>query len=292
MTNLEKKQIDLIKESIDVYTKCMDCRALFKNKKLNFAKIDDFVDDKGKSYLFRLKEMCHELYRNSVEAHYKEKLYDITVGYIFHEAMKLRENLYQLEYYGPNRYKVTEKLSDSELKVVREIENLMKKTEKRLKEGFKEIRLLMKELVSQLKGLIILYENNYLIPRFVLENEKMLISIYGRKGFKNLINELYHDGKPLLLYKAAKSYLESEYYDIARGLFKKISIIDRQNGSAEFLYMYASAFYFYFRNKLSRTLAFCDKALNMDINDEYAGYKIKLQALMHDVSKEMKKKSI
>jgi len=292
MTNLEKKQVDLIKESICVYTKCMDCRASFRNKTLNFAKIDDFVDDKGNSCLFKLKEMCHVLYRNSVEAHYKEKLYDITVGYIFHEAMKLRESLYQLEFYRPNSYKVTEKLVDSELKIVREIEHLMKKTEKRLTEGFKEMRLLMKELVGQLSGLIMLYKDNYLIPRFVLKNEKMLISIYGKKGFRSLINELYHDGKPLLLYKAAESYLESEYYDIARRLFKKISIIDRQDKSAEFFYMYASAFYFYFRNRFTRTLAFGDKAVNMDMNVEYEGYKIKLRALMDEVTKEVKNKRL
>ncbi len=292
MTNLEKKQVDLIKESICVYTKCMDCRALFRNKTLNFAKIDDFVDDKGNSCLFKLKEMCHVLYRNSVEAHYKEKLYDITVGYIFHEAMKLRESLYQLEFYRPNSYKVTEKLVDSELKIVREIEHLMKKTEKRLTEGFKEIRLLMKELVGQLSGLIMLYKDNYLIPRFVLKNEKMLISIYGKKGFRSLINELYHDGKPLLLYKAAESYLESEYYDIARRLFKKVSIIDRQDKSAEFFYMYASAFYFYFRNRFTRTLAFGDKAVNMDMNVEYEGYKFKLRALMDEVTKEVKNKRL
>jgi hypothetical protein len=292
MTNLEKKQVDLIKESICVYTKCMDCRASFRNKTLNFAKIDDFVDDKGNSCLFKLKEMCHVLYRNSVEAHYKEKLYDITVGYIFHEAMKLRESLYQLEFYRPNSYKVTEKLVDSEFKIVREIEHLMKKTEKRLTEGFKEIRLLMKELVGQLSGLIMLYKDNYLIPRFVLKNEKMLISIYGKKGFRSLINELYHDGKPLLLYKAAESYLESEYYDIARRLFKKISIIDRQDKSAEFFYMYASAFYFYFRNRFTRTLAFGDKAVNMDMNVEYEGYKFKLRALMDEVTKEVKNKRL
>ena len=292
MTNLEKKQVDLIKESICVYTKCMDCRALFRNKTLNFAKIDDFVDDKGNSCLFKLKEMCHVLYRNSVEAHYKEKLYDITVGYIFHEAMKLRESLYQLEFYRPNSYKVTEKLVDSEFKIVREIEHLMKKTEKRLTEGFKEMRLLMKELVGQLSGLIMLYKDNYLIPRFVLKNEKMLISIYGKKGFRSLINELYHDGKPLLLYKAAESYLESEYYDIARRLFKKVSIIDRQDKSAEFFYMYASAFYFYFRNRFTRTLAFGDKAVNMDMNVEYEGYKFKLRALMDEVTKEVKNKRL
>ena len=55
--------------------------------------MEEFVDDRGKSCLYRLKEMCHDLFRNADEAGYKEKLYDITVGYIFHEAMKIREHL-------------------------------------------------------------------------------------------------------------------------------------------------------------------------------------------------------
>lgn len=289
MTNLEKKQIDLIKESICVYTKCVECKTLFKKNQLSFTNIEEFVDDKGKSCLFRLKEMCHELFRTSDEAHYKEKLYDITVGYIFHEAMKLRENLYQLEYYRPNRDNVSERLTDFEKKIVHEIESLTKKADKRLREGLKEIRVLMKELVGQLKGLIRLYDSNYLIPRFVLENEKALIAIYGKKGFENLLNDLYHGGRPLLLYMAAKSYLESEYYEIARNLFRKISKMDNENKTAIFYYMYASAFYFYFKNMFSRSLVFAQHATEMDVDDGLIQYKDLLRNLIADISKEIKK---
>ncbi|MCX5809094.1 MAG: hypothetical protein NTX36_06960 [Proteobacteria bacterium] len=289
MTNLEKKQIDLIKESICVYTKCVECITLFKRNQLSFAKIEEFVDDKGKSCLFKLKEMCHELFRTSDEAHYKEKLYDITVGYIFHEAMKLRENLYQLEYYRPNRDNVSERLTNFEKKIVHEIESLTKKADKRLREGLKEIRVLMKELVGQLKGLICLYDSNYLIPRFVLENEKALIAIYGKKGFENLLNDLYHDGRPLLLYMAAKSYLESEYYEIARNLFRKISKMDNENKTATFFYMYASAFYFYFKNMFSRSFIFAQHATGMDVDDELIKHKDSLRNLIADISKEIKK---
>ena len=52
-TNLEKKQIDLIRESIYVYEKCIECRSLFDSKDLCFANIEEFVDDRGKSHLFR-----------------------------------------------------------------------------------------------------------------------------------------------------------------------------------------------------------------------------------------------
>ena len=289
MTNLEKKQIDLIRESICVYTKCMECRTLYKTNQLSFANIEEFVDDKGQSCLYKLKEMCHELYRNSDEAHYKEKLYDITVGYIFHECMKLRENLYQLEYYRPNCDKVSDRLTDIEKKIVHEIGILTKKADKRLREGFKEIRLLLKELVGQLKGLIRLYDKNYLIPRFILENEKALVSIYGKEGFNNLLNELYSDGRVMLMFGAARSYLESEYYEIARNLFKKIYKMDGENEKATFYFMFSSAFYFYFKNMFSRSLVFAQKAVEMHVEDDLLHYKDLLKNLIVDISKEMRK---
>ena len=144
-TNLEKKQIDLIRESILVYEKCMECRNLFNSKDLCFENIEGLVDDRGRSHLFRLKEMSHDLFRNSDDASYKEKLYDITIGYIFHEAMKLRENMYQLEYYRPQCNIVLHTLTDQEKKVVHEIGLLVKKAEIRFKEGFKEIKVLLND---------------------------------------------------------------------------------------------------------------------------------------------------
>jgi hypothetical protein len=290
MTNIEKKQIDLIKESICVYKKFTECRILFKEGHLYFSNIEEFIDDKGNSCLFRLKEMCHELFRNSDEANYKEKLYDITVGYIFHEAMKLRENLYQIEYYKPNSDKVSDSMTNMEKKIVREIEILTKKAEKRLKEEVKEIKTLTAELVSQLKSLIKLYKNNYLLPRFIFEHEKTLISIYGRKDFGRLLNELYEDGRDALLFKTARSYLKSDFFDFARLLFRRILAKDKENKELVFLYMHTSAFHFYFRNKFSRSMIFAERACSMDIDIENINiYKDLLQKLMHDLSKEMKR---
>ena len=290
MTNLEKKQVDLIRESICVYLKSAEYRALFKQGRLRFAIIEEFVDDKGKSCLFRLKEMCHQLFRNSDQANYKEKLYDITVGYIFHEAMKLRENLYQLEYYGPGRDKVPFQLTDVEKKIVREIEALTIKSRKKLSEGLNEIKTLVVELAGQLKDLIQLYKDNYLLARFIFENEKSFVAMYGKKGFVKLLNYMYEDGKGALMFKAAKSYLDSEYYGTARDIFKRVAAIDKRNNVALFFYMYASAYNYYFKNKFSRSSVFAEQA-------DAAGsglkgiesYKDSLQKLVSDLSKETRK---
>lgn len=291
-TNLEKRKIDLIKESICVYEKCMECKTLYKEGRLCFTNIEDFVDDKGNSCLFRLKEMCHELFRHSDEANYKEKLYDITVGYIFHEAMKLRENLYQLEYYKPNCEKNICDFTEIEKKIVHELNLLVKKAEKRLKEGLKEVKILLRELVAQLRDLINLYKDNYLLPRFIFENERSLITIYGRAGYKRLLKELYKDGRQILLLKAAKSYLDSEYFDISRGLLRKATLMDKDDRTAGFLYMYSSAFHFYFKNKFSKALIFAQNALsiNLEGDNDMPAYKERLKNLLTDIKRELNRK--
>ncbi len=290
-TNLEKKQIDLVKESICVYEKCMECRGLFNAGQLGFTNIEDFVDDRGKSCLYRLKEMCHELFRNSDDAGYREKLYDITVGYIFHEAMKMRENLYQLEYYKPHCDIAFHNLTEKERKVVHEISIMIKKAEVRLREGLKETRTLLNELVGQLRDLIIAYRSNYLLPRFIFENEKSLVRIYGKKGFRELLGAMYKDGRLLLYFNAAQSYLESEYYEIARKLFQKITRLDSKNREALFLYRYASAFNFYFKNMFTKAMMFAEIALSMNIDDAMKKhYREALHKLLTDLKGEIKKK--
>jgi hypothetical protein len=288
--NLEKKQIDLIRESLCVYRKCMDCGELYREKKLCFTAIEEFVDDRGKSCLFRLKEMCHELFRTAEEATYKEKLYDITVGYIFHEAMKLRENLYQLEYYMPRSDVAPHELTSQERKIVHEIESLVKKAEKRMTEGLKEVKVLLGELVGQMKGLIKLYKDNYLLPRFIYENEKSLVRVYGKKELHNLLCEMYNDGRTLLMFKAAESYLASEYFEIARTLFHRVRSIDRGNSGALFLYLYSSAHFFYYRNMFSRALRCAAEAQALGLEDGVVErYGPSLSKLISDLSKEVKR---
>jgi hypothetical protein len=288
--NLEKKQIDLIKESMCVYIMCTECKEMYRNGALCFKDIEQFVDDRGKSCLFRLKEMCHELFRNSDAASYREKLYDMTVGYIFHQAMILRENLYQLEYYKPRCDIDTDELTIREKKIYLEMEFLVKKTEKKLKEGFKETKLLMKELIEQLKDLFKLYKDNYLLPRFLFEHEKTLITIYGKKNFDRLLNDMYKDGKRLLMFMTAQSYLESEYYELARNMFQRVTCLDAGNKLAFFLFLYSSAFFFYYKNRFSKAYRYAENAMSLDIEDDgktpYLDSLIKLKV---EISREIKR---
>jgi len=235
--------------------------------------------------------MCHELFRNTPGAAYKEKFFDITVGYIFHEAMKLRECIYQLEYYKPqyNMLISSPELTPAEKKVIREFDALILKAQKRLNEGLKEVRTLLKDLVAQVKDLVKIYRNNYLMPRFLLENERSFIAMYGKKGYQDLLDDIYDQGRTTLIFKAALSYLGSEYYQVARSLFQKAIKLDRGNVAARFLFLYTSAFNCYFRNRFSMAKIFAEEALAMPIDGhkEAETYVQSLRDLLPDLAKEM-----
>lgn len=287
--NLEKRQIDLIEESLRVFEKFNELKRYYKERTLSFKFVEDFVDDRGKSCLFRLKEMCHDLYRNSDSALYNEKLYDMTVGYIFHEAMKLRENVYQLEYYRPETILLKEKLGGKEKKVVLELESLIFKAEKRLKEGFSELKRLLKELAEQLKDLIFLYKDNHLLPRFLLENERKLVSAFGRKGYGQILKELFKNGRASLMYFAGLSYLSSDYYDEAKKVFKKVLKVDKKKEEVGFYYLYSNALSSYFKGGTKKALVFAQKAREMVKKIDLPNHFIeRLDEILKELKKEQK----
>jgi hypothetical protein len=167
---------------------------------------------------------------------------------------------------------------------------LIRKTEKKLKEGFKETKLLMMELVEQMKDLFRLYKDNYLLPRFIFEHEKTLIKIYGKKNFDRLLNDLYKDGKKLLMFMTARSYLESEYYELARNMFQKVICLDAGNRLPFFLFMYSSAFFFYYKNRFSKAYRYAQNALGVEINDDAkAQYLDSLTRLKEEISREIRR---
>jgi hypothetical protein len=148
----------------------------------------------------------------------------------------------------------------------------------------------MKELIEQLKDLFKLYKDNYLLPRFLFEHEKTLITIYGKKNFDRLLNDMYKDGKRLLMFMTAQSYLESEYYELARNMFQRVTCLDAGNKLAFFLFLYSSAFFFYYKNRFSKAYRYAENAMSLDIEDDgktpYLDSLIKLKV---EISREIKR---
>lgn len=191
---------------------------------LKFSNVEKLVDTTRSSPLFDLKERCHALFRyKDVEpCNEKERLFDLTIGSIFHESMKLKENLYQLEVYGP-RYLELEKNLGNPLPE-REFRGFMKiksRAEQGLREGIEDLKELLRDVKEQLGELLKEYSKNQLLTRFLLENRALVQRVYGKKELEKIFASMYRGGIDQAYWIAGNSYLESQYFDMAHRVFKK-----------------------------------------------------------------------
>src|SRR4030066_1924394 len=116
----------------------------YKEGRLRFSDIGIWGDDKGRRLLYNLKEQCHSLYRykGKTPIHKNEWLLDLVIGSIFHEAMKLRENIYQMEVYRPKylQYRLKVGKAVYEKDYLRQFERIISRARQGVAEGMEETR--------------------------------------------------------------------------------------------------------------------------------------------------------
>jgi tetratricopeptide (TPR) repeat protein len=194
----------------------------YRQGSLSFAKIESFVDDRGKSLLFEVKEVCHALFRRNMAAGMeKEQLFDLAIGTIFHEAMKLREDLYQIESYGAKYHQLEEKEGRTKYEedFLRQLRKIFRRAEVRLEEEMDETKSLFHETAEQLKTLLADFCSNGLLARFFHENADLVHRVFGGRGAEDLFEVMYPGGYPQSLVVAGWSYLESARFDKAHECF-------------------------------------------------------------------------
>jgi tetratricopeptide (TPR) repeat protein len=219
--------------------------------------VEKLVDTARSSPLFDLKERCHALFRyKDVEPfNEKERLFDLTVGSIFHESMKLKENLYQLEVYGP-RYLELEKTLGNPIPE-REFRGFMKiksRAEQGLREGIEDLKELLRDVQEQLVELLKEYSKNQLLTRFLLENRALVQRVYGRKGLEKIFVSMYRGGIDQAYWIAGNSYLESQYFDMAHGVFKKALSRHPENEMLRFICQFSRGAHSYYASDYQRAM--------------------------------------
>jgi tetratricopeptide (TPR) repeat protein len=220
----QRKVVEVVASFIAAADKFEEIHSAYKAKTLTFEDMETFVDDRGKSLLFLVKENCHELFRRHVAASLeKEQLFDLTIGTIFHEAMKLRENLYQLEVYGAKGQALETREGRRRHKddFVRQLRKTLGRAEKRLKEGMEETRTLLHEATEQLKSLLPDFYSNGLLLRFFLERPDLTGRVFGEGGVESCFEFIHPEGQGQGFAAAGRSYLESARYARARECFRR-----------------------------------------------------------------------
>lgn len=231
----------------------------YKEGQLRFSDIGNWVDDKGQSLLYDLKEKCHSLFRQVRigPSNKNELLIDLVIGSIFHEAMKLRENIYQMEAYRPRYLQYKRKTGKSvyEKNYLQQFERIISRAELGVAEGMEETRTLFREAMSQL--VIFFKENskNPFLVRFILEHLPLHQKVYGPKRMISIFNFMFKKGLLEAYDLAGRSYSQSGHFDLASRYFSKALKMNTHRHEFQFLINFSLGMNAYFNNLYPKTLS-------------------------------------
>lgn len=265
----------------------------YKEGRLRFSDIGVWVDDKGRSLLYNLKEQCHSLYRykGKKPIHKNEWLLDLVIGSIFHQAMKLRENIYQMEIYQPKylQYKLKVGKSNYEKDYLQQFEQIILRARQGVAEGMEETRSLFQDAMAQLIDLFKERTKNIFLVRFLLENLTLLQKVYGSKKVKEIFNLMFKKGFLDAYQLAGQSYLQSEHYDLSSHYFSKALKMNPRNHNLQFLLNFSLGMHEYYRNAYPKSLSYFAKLIPLKLNGKLKKeYLKKVEEISNKICSELK----
>lgn len=178
-----------------------------QTNQVSFEVFHDLVgEEMNKGLLWRLKDTAHHLFRNDGRETLSGQFLDWCVGYIFHETMKLKEDAYQQQNYGPwFRELMDRELPDSEHLVSRELFQVVLQTNESIRREIARVRFFFGKcrqlLVEYLRG----QDENPLLGRFLFDQNPLVRKIFGQ-DYDALMAAIYGD-QPEMMYVAASQSL-------------------------------------------------------------------------------------
>ena len=228
--------VEIVRDFLNVHGRLTELIALYRAGSLSFEMVEGLVGDDDGSALYRLKEGCHAIFRSEDSGQptevRMEALFDLAVGSLFHEAMILRENLYQQERYGPRVAALKASASSLAPELSHEFEKILSSSAARLDEAVGEVGVLLTLTRNQLFRLLVDQARNELLARCLYEEQAAVAEVFGR-DFGAVFEEI-HGGMSAGLKRAADSYLDSAFYEEALGVLSEIPESDDLRGVLSF----------------------------------------------------------
>ena len=189
---------------------------------INYEDLDNLVGTQtDRGILWILKDNCHHLWKDIDPKNQPEPFFfDWIIGAIFHEAMKLKENVYLIERYQPVYRLATSamNLSSRQKKYRQFFEQILEDIHR----GMKRLKDLFIYAIKQMQALLLTERDNSLLVRSILENRSELEKLWQKNGgIDGMLGTLFPEG----LYKAysiaGKNYLEGSWYTKAQAAFEE-----------------------------------------------------------------------
>jgi hypothetical protein len=268
----ERKVVEIVRHFLLAFRTFRRIYGEYQKGSLCFSGLAKLVDDRGQSILFALKEDCHSLFRrNETGVSEKEQIFDLTVGTLFHMAMKMREDLYQLEFYGPKVSRLSEKENAPPEKgsLIPQFQGLLSRARSSLKEGMEEMDLLLMGVLPQFQNLLRGYRENGLLLRFFLEEKDLLREVWGEKALETLLDPIYgaDSAQPDLL--SGESFFQSAFYSRAAQSFSRALEKNPADEEVRFMHQLSQGMEHFYSFAPLPALNSLEKCLSLAVKKEF-----------------------
>ncbi|HTY18801.1 MAG TPA: hypothetical protein VMH82_13820 [Myxococcota bacterium] len=260
MRSVEAGLVDIAREFLLAHQQLRELFERHRSGTLRWDEVQRLVGDTEASVLFRLKERCHALFRAGElgseallpAATARVALFDLAIGSLFHEAMKLRESFYQLEVYAPKVEAVRSQVEPGAEGLFEEFARILAASRERVAEALAESEALLEQTRRQFRVLLAAHRGNGLVLRYLLENASLAEGVLG-ESLDDFLASIHGDavaGYAL----AARSYLESGYFDEARRALGEALARDPTRASLRHAASYADGMSAYLRGRYEDAL--------------------------------------
>lgn len=187
-----------------------------QTNQVSFEVLHDLLgEEMNKGLLWRLKDTAHHLFRNDGKQDLAGQFLDWSIGYIFHETMKLKEDAYQQQNYGPwFRELMDRELPEEEHVISRELFQVVLQTAESIRRESARVRFFFAQCRRLLPVYLSDQADNPLLGRYLFEQAPLVRKIFGQ-DYDALIRAIYGEEPEMLCVMAAQSLRQGGWLEHA-----------------------------------------------------------------------------
>ncbi len=194
----------------------------FSKNGLSYEGMDKWVGtQEAKGMLWQLKDMSHLMWKDAEPQKNPDPfLFDWMIGTLFHEAMKLKENLYVLMHYRPVYQ--TLQLPQNKNRSEDTCPMFFQEINDEVYNSIKRIRCLYEKALNKLYAITANEKDNALLIRFILDQKDENPNGWERKnGIGSILRNIFPNNMDEAYCIAGESYLEGSWYTEAKNAFEQ-----------------------------------------------------------------------
>ncbi len=194
-------------------------QAYINGGELSFDDLTRLVGTEAqKGRLWQLKDHCHRLFKGSSQQN--GLLLDWVIGSIFHEAMKLKENIYMYQFYGPSgSERLGNDAAGASLHCGVSRQNFMRGIAKEARRQVDNLTFLFCRANFLLRMLLPSQAHNVLLLRLLLEEGTISQELWS-ESTEQIFAELFPDQPEAGYLMVAKSYFNGQWLNEALAAYE------------------------------------------------------------------------